>query len=252
MSGYDDVPRPHDVRSVGLSIVFGCGHRRAPRSGAWQGALHAAPNIWAPGPGINQASFLKLWSTVNSGRQRREEQLGAMAIQDIPIAPRSPWQNGYVERLIGSIRRECLDHVIVLNERHLRRILRSCFAYYNQARTHLTLNKDAPIPRRPCFPVSGSTVAFPEVGGMVKGALKTVMLNEFLGSTEYVEVGGHGITAYYDATPMAARTRPSTCRAFRLPSLVLGAHIVGGVPPVRQRPTSVKPCSARCRSPSGS
>jgi transposase InsO family protein len=60
-----------------------------------------------------------------------------MAIQDVPIAPRSPWQNGYVERLIDSIRRECLDHVIVLNERHLRRILRSYFAYYHQARTHL-------------------------------------------------------------------------------------------------------------------
>ena len=89
-----------------------------------------------------------------------------MAIQDVPIAPRSPWQNGYVERLIGSIRRECLDHVIVLNERHVRRILRSYFAYYNQARTHLALNKDAPIPRRRCFPDSGRIVAFPEVGGL--------------------------------------------------------------------------------------
>ena len=94
------------------------------------------------------------------------QRLAAMAIQDVPIAPRSPWQNGYVERLIGSIRRECLDHVIVLNERHVRRILRSYFAYYNQARTHLALNKDAPIPRRRCFPDSGRIVAFPEVGGL--------------------------------------------------------------------------------------
>ncbi len=94
------------------------------------------------------------------------KRLAAMAIQDVPIAPRSPWQNGYVERLIGSIRRECLDHVIVLNDRHLRRILSSYFTYYNQARTHLALDKDAPIPRRHCSSDRGHIVAFPEVGGL--------------------------------------------------------------------------------------
>ena len=94
------------------------------------------------------------------------KRLAAMAIQDVPIAPRSPWQNGYVERLIGSIRRECLDHVIVLNDRHLRRILSSYFAYYNQTRTHLALDKDAPIPRRHCSSDRGHIVAFPEVGGL--------------------------------------------------------------------------------------
>ncbi len=94
------------------------------------------------------------------------QRLTAMTIQDVLIAPRSPWQNGYVERLIGSIRRECLDHVIVLNERHFRRILSSYFAYYNQARTHLALDKDAPIPRRHCFSDRGHIVAFPEVGGL--------------------------------------------------------------------------------------
>jgi transposase InsO family protein len=70
--------------------------------------------------------------------------LRAMGIRDRPIAPCSPWQNGHAERLIGSIRRECLDHVIVRGERHLRQILRAYATYHNQARTHLALNKDAP------------------------------------------------------------------------------------------------------------
>ena len=70
--------------------------------------------------------------------------LRAMGIRDRPTAPRSPWQNAYAERLIGSIRREVLDHVVVLGERHLRHLLRSYMTYYNEARTHLSLNKDAP------------------------------------------------------------------------------------------------------------
>jgi len=73
--------------------------------------------------------------------------LRAMGIRDKPIAPSSPWQNAYAERLIGSIRRECVDHIIVLGEVHLRRILRSYAAYYNEVRTHRSLNKDAPISR---------------------------------------------------------------------------------------------------------
>src|SRR5260221_8087838 len=70
--------------------------------------------------------------------------LRAMGIRDKPIAPASPWQNGFVERLIGSIRRECVDHIIVLGEAHLRRILKSYARYYNETRTHLALDKDAP------------------------------------------------------------------------------------------------------------
>jgi transposase InsO family protein len=73
--------------------------------------------------------------------------LRAMGIRDKPCAPASPWQNGFAERLIGSIRRECLDHVIVLGEEHLRRILKNYAAYYNGVRTHRSLNKDAPISR---------------------------------------------------------------------------------------------------------
>jgi transposase InsO family protein len=73
--------------------------------------------------------------------------LRAMGIRDKPIAPASPWQNGCVERLIGSIRRECVDHIIVLGEPHLRRILKSYARYYNETRTHLALDKDAPVSR---------------------------------------------------------------------------------------------------------
>jgi len=73
--------------------------------------------------------------------------LRAMGIRDRPITPRSPWQNGHVERLIGSIRRECLDHVVVFGERHLRELLANYATYYNAARTHLALDKDAPLYR---------------------------------------------------------------------------------------------------------
>jgi Integrase core domain len=69
----------------------------------------------------------------------------AMGIRDKPIAPASPWQNGFAQRLIGSIRRECVDHIIVLSEAHLRRILTKYAAYYNALRTHRSLNKDAPF-----------------------------------------------------------------------------------------------------------
>jgi transposase InsO family protein len=88
----------------------------------------------------------------------------AMGIRDRPTAPRSPWQNGHVERLIGSIRRECLDHFMVLGEAHLRRILRTYADYYNRTRTHLALEKDAPLGR----PVQaiGRIVALPVLGGL--------------------------------------------------------------------------------------
>src|ERR1700716_461742 len=90
--------------------------------------------------------------------------LRAMGIRDKPTAPASPWQNGFVERLIGSIRRECVDHIIVLGEMHLRRVLKSYADYYNAVRTHLSLNKDAPAPR----PVqrAGFILCRPILGGL--------------------------------------------------------------------------------------
>jgi len=95
--------------------------------------------------------------------QRRIKSLG---INEVLTAPRSPWQNPFVERVIGSIRRDCLDHVIVLNERHLRRILRQYFAYYHTSRTHLSLCKDSPKPRTIQPPTLGNVAAFPCVGGL--------------------------------------------------------------------------------------
>jgi transposase InsO family protein len=88
----------------------------------------------------------------------------AMGIRDHPIAPRSPWQNGHIERLIGSIRRESLDHLVVLDKAHLRRVLRNYPSYYNQVRTHLSLGKNALGFRRPHKP--GSVAAIPILGGL--------------------------------------------------------------------------------------
>ena len=79
--------------------------------------------------------------------QTFRDRVQAMAIEEVVTAPRSPWQNAYVERIIGSIRRECLDHVIVFDERHLRRVLSAYFEYHHRSRTHLSLGKDCPEPR---------------------------------------------------------------------------------------------------------
>ena len=95
--------------------------------------------------------------------QRRIKSLG---IEEVVTAPRSPWQNPFCERVIGSIRRDCLDHVIVFNERHLRRILREYFSYYHSCRTHLSLNKDPPETRPIEPPEMGNIVALPRVGGL--------------------------------------------------------------------------------------
>jgi transposase InsO family protein len=91
---------------------------------------------------------------------------GAMGIDEVLTAPRAPWQNPFVERVIGSIRRECLDHVIVWNERSLRRHLQHYVAYYHRWRTHLSLDKDPPVPRAAQTPREGRIVAVPHVGGL--------------------------------------------------------------------------------------
>jgi putative transposase len=90
----------------------------------------------------------------------------SMGIEEVLIAPHSPWQNPYVERMIGSIRRELLDHIIVLDERHLRRLLREYLGYYHGARTHLSLGRDAPVPRPVQPPEMGNVVSFPVLGGL--------------------------------------------------------------------------------------
>jgi transposase InsO family protein len=90
--------------------------------------------------------------------------LRTMGIRDKPIAPGSPWQNGFAERLIGSIPRECVDHLVVLGEAHLRRILTKYAGYYNELRTHRSLNKDAPIHR--AIQHAGHIVSAPILGGL--------------------------------------------------------------------------------------
>ncbi len=93
------------------------------------------------------------------------EQVQDMGICEVLSAARSPWQRAYVERVIGSIRRECLDHVIVFNENSLRRTLNSYFDYYHRSRTHLSLGKDSPEPRA-IQPKMGPVAAVPQVGGL--------------------------------------------------------------------------------------
>ena len=94
---------------------------------------------------------------------RRAQSIG---IHEVKTAAWSPWQNPYVERLIGTLRRECLDHVVVLNEPHLRRLLSGYLIYYHGARTHLSLEKDAPEPRPVEHPDDGRIVETPMVGGL--------------------------------------------------------------------------------------
>ena len=88
----------------------------------------------------------------------------AMGIRDRPISPRSPWQNPYIERLIGTLRRDCLDHVLIFDEQHLQRILTLYSLYYNETRTHLGLGKDAPLRR--AVQRSGTIVTTPILSGL--------------------------------------------------------------------------------------
>ena len=114
---------------------------------------------WDEGPRYlvrDRDAVFNTWATTATG----------MDIREVLTAARSPWQNAYAERLIGSIRRECLDHVIVWNERGLRHILKVYVAYYERSRTHLSLDKDAPIPRAIAPPNDGRVVAVPQVGGL--------------------------------------------------------------------------------------
>jgi len=89
-----------------------------------------------------------------------------MQIQAVVTAPRSPWQNAHVERFIGSVRRECLDHIIVVSAAGLERVIKDSVAYYMRSRTHLSLGKDSPTPRPVMPPTAGRVVAVPEVNGL--------------------------------------------------------------------------------------
>ena len=94
------------------------------------------------------------------------KQVEDLGIKEMLSAPRSPWQRAYIERVIGSIRRECLDHLIVYNEASLYRHVKSFVEYYHETRTHLSLQKDAPMSRPVQPPGSGRVIALPQVGGL--------------------------------------------------------------------------------------
>jgi transposase InsO family protein len=113
---------------------------------------------WDSPPGY----LIRDWDCVFGSIVR--QRLRAMGIRDKPIAPWSPWQNGFAERLIGSIRRECLDHIIVFGEEHLCRVLQSYASYYNRIRTHRSLDKDAPV-HRPIQRI-GALKSPPILGGL--------------------------------------------------------------------------------------
>ena len=127
---------------------------------AWtaQQIVEAFPDDTAP------AYLLRDRDTIYGHAFRRR--VKGLQIQEVLTAARCPWQNPFVERLIGSIRRECLDHVLVLSEPHLHRILTRYFAYYHRARTHLSLEKDAPDVRPIERPAMGTVVPISEVGGL--------------------------------------------------------------------------------------
>ncbi len=94
------------------------------------------------------------------------ERIKNMGIEEVRSAPQSPWQNPYTERVIGSIRRECLNHIIILNENHLCRILKDYFQYYNSCRTHQSLERNSPDPRKVEPPEKGKIISIPQVGGL--------------------------------------------------------------------------------------
>ena len=117
-----------------------------------------------PGDKAQPRFLLRDRDSIYSAWFRRR--VAGLGLTEMVTAPQSPWQNPYAERVIGSIRRECLDHLIILSERHLRNILKEYIRYYNESRPHLSLERNAPIPRGIESPSRGPVVAIPQVGGL--------------------------------------------------------------------------------------
>lgn len=158
------------VPTIGFKLLFGFAVLRHGRRQIAHVAVTAHPTAkWI----ARQISEAFPWDTTPRYLVRDRDgvygeafrkRLGSMGIRDSPTAPRSPWQNAYVERLIGSIRRECLDHIVVFNEKHLRRLLRTYTDYCNAFRTHLSLGHDAPH-SRPARR-TGMITRVPQIGGL--------------------------------------------------------------------------------------
>ena len=158
---YGDIPNPlcivvlrHDLREVAHFNVT------AHPTAQWTAQQMVEAFPWDPAPRYLLRDRDKIFGSIFRHR------VHTLNMREVLIAPRSPWQNPYVERLIGSIRRECLDHFIVFNERHLKKLLRAYLSYYHTARTHLALDKQYPEPRSVELPDQGTVIAFPHVGGL--------------------------------------------------------------------------------------
>jgi putative transposase len=127
-------------------------------------AWAAQQMVEAIGPEVHAARLIRDRDCIyGAAFDRRVSRLG---VQQVRIAPRSPWQNGYAERFVGTLRRELLDHLIVLGERHLLRLVREHARYYNQDRPHMSLCGDAPAGRAVEGPDLGKVIALPRVGGL--------------------------------------------------------------------------------------
>ena len=135
-------------------------HRTAHPTAAWaaQQVVEAFPYDEAP------RFLIRDRDTIFGEDFRRR--LRSLGTTEVLIAPHAPWQNPYIERLLGSVRRECLDHVIILGEAHLRRILAAYLRYYHESRPHLALARNAPAPREVEPPAYGKVIAIPQVGGL--------------------------------------------------------------------------------------
>jgi len=157
---HGDVPRALRVRSPPSPPPSRTFQRDRFPTAAWtaQQVVEAFPHDSAP------RFLLRDRDGIFGGQFR--QRVRAIGLAEVLITPHSPWQNPFAERVIGTIRRELLDHVIVLNERHLRRRLRNYLGYYHASRTHLALGKDAPEPRLVEPPERGDIVAVPQVGGL--------------------------------------------------------------------------------------
>lgn len=152
--GWDSQPRPQKFHQDRVRLAAGRG--RGCRSGGCFRRRAAACSTDRRPAAENLAQRLL-------DQRRTAQEIG---VGEVLVAPRSPWQNPFVERVIGSLRRECLDHVIVWNERSLRRHLQHYLVYYHEWRTHLSLDKDAPVSRAPQPPACGTIVAAPHVGAL--------------------------------------------------------------------------------------
>jgi hypothetical protein len=133
----------------------------------------------------------------------------SMGIKEIIAAPRSPWQNAFAEQLIGSIRRECLDHGVVLNQRHLRKMLESYLAYYHRSRTHLALEKDAPEPR--AIMRQGLITAVLQLGGLHRAT--SVALHDLLHSPHDLILANDKISLLSETSAGGTKSTPCfNCR----------------------------------------